>query len=122
MWMAAPPPVATTSGAVSQVSALAYVNDFSGYVNYCNSNAQVDQYADRELIEVSCEMLGSPQSDQASQPNQTPQSDQVSQSEQAKNSDPSSSAQRSYAWRRLRYSWYLLALAALVAVVVGVVL
>jgi hypothetical protein len=99
MWMAALPPVGTTPGAASQVSALAFINDFQGIVNVCTDNFRQGQSVYRELIEVSCEVLGSPQSDQ------TPQS------------------ARSCAWRRLRCSWYLLlALAALASVVVGVVL
>jgi hypothetical protein len=100
MWMAALPPVGTTPGAASQVSALAFINDFQGIVNVCTSNFRQGQSVYRELIEVSCEVSGTPQSDQ----------------------NPSS-AQRSCAWRRLRFSWYLLlALAALASVVVGVVL
>jgi hypothetical protein len=116
MWMAAPPPAGTTPGAASQVSGLVYVNDFSGYVNVCTSNLRQGQSVDRELIEISCEVLGSPQSDQASQSDQTPQS------EQAENSGPSALAQRSCAWTLLGCSWHLLlAFAALPLVVVGVV-
>jgi hypothetical protein len=141
MWMAAPQPVATTPGGASKVSALAFINDFEGYVNICTSNVQQDQHVDRELLEVSCEALGSPQSDQASQSagasqsdrasqsdqaspsDQTTQSDQALQSEQGSNSGLTAVAQRSCAWSRLRCSWYLLSvLVPLAAMVVGVVL
>jgi hypothetical protein len=110
MWMAAPP-VATTPGVASQVSALVYVNDFDGILNLCTSNFELDESVDRELIEVSCEVLGSGQSDQTLS------------SQQAGNSGPSAAAQRSCACRRLSCSWYrLFALAALAVLVVRVLL